>query len=509
MNRDLFQRALPWIALSGFAFVYYITSPRGLSFWWSDATRHAMTGVFLADVLRDLPISDPLGYAERYYAKYPAIAFLFYPPLYHLILGVGFSVFGPSQAVAIGIGSIFAFAYAAGVFALARRWLPTPVALAGAVLAATLPEVLLWGRQVMLDVPYLAMLAWAGWALAVYAEDKKEGMLWLALMLCMAATFTKLNALFFSPLFLIAAHRRYGWGFLRERTIWMAALAGAAVLLPFIVFMALFNPYNVTNLVDHPFAHTGYFNNLTYYLRVLPDQMSWPLVILSVIGTAFLFARGDHRESFVVRILLAWTVLSYTAFTLISVKEPRHSLPVTMPLSLFAAFAVWRIAPSAKRWVPLSLAVAFGAWSIVSHAVPRVDGYAEVARAAAQAAPAGTNLLFSGYRDGNFIFALRTETHRADLSVLRADRMLLDVSVYLETARYRERTQTEILSLIENAGIDIVVLQPGFQQRLQPLRELQELVESPEFQEISRHPINGNFALPDREIVIYRRTNVR
>ena len=46
-----------------------------------DEAQHAVTGLFVADALRDLPLRHPIQYARVYYAQYSAIAILHWPPL--------------------------------------------------------------------------------------------------------------------------------------------------------------------------------------------------------------------------------------------------------------------------------------------------------------------------------------------------------------------------------------------------------------------------------------------
>ena len=52
-------------------------APHGGAFYWSDSPRHALNGVFVMDLFRDMPWEDPAGYAFRYYAQYPALTILF------------------------------------------------------------------------------------------------------------------------------------------------------------------------------------------------------------------------------------------------------------------------------------------------------------------------------------------------------------------------------------------------------------------------------------------------
>ncbi|HLI21719.1 MAG TPA: hypothetical protein VKV32_11405, partial [Stellaceae bacterium] len=40
-----------------------VTAPHHGEFWWSDAPRHALNGVFVKDFVAAMPIHDPVGFA--------------------------------------------------------------------------------------------------------------------------------------------------------------------------------------------------------------------------------------------------------------------------------------------------------------------------------------------------------------------------------------------------------------------------------------------------------------
>ena len=61
-----------------------------------DEAQHAVTGLFVSDPFRDLPIRHPLQYAYRYYAQYPGVAILHWPPLFYVFEGLSFLILGPS-----------------------------------------------------------------------------------------------------------------------------------------------------------------------------------------------------------------------------------------------------------------------------------------------------------------------------------------------------------------------------------------------------------------------------
>lgn len=95
-------------------------SPRGGAFWWSDAARHALNAAFVTDLLRDLPWQDPAGYAYRYYAQYPALTILFYPPLLYALTAPFYALFGVSHEVALLVVFLHYFAFGLGCWRLAR-----------------------------------------------------------------------------------------------------------------------------------------------------------------------------------------------------------------------------------------------------------------------------------------------------------------------------------------------------------------------------------------------------
>jgi hypothetical protein len=51
---DWFWSALSIILLACLAAYFFLTSPTDGDFWWFDSSRHAMNGVFLLDLLREL-----------------------------------------------------------------------------------------------------------------------------------------------------------------------------------------------------------------------------------------------------------------------------------------------------------------------------------------------------------------------------------------------------------------------------------------------------------------------
>ena len=73
---------------------------RGEFDYYVDEAQHGVTGLFMADALRDFPVTHPVQYAYTYYAQYPAVAILHWPPLFYVFEGLSFLLLGPSAMAA-------------------------------------------------------------------------------------------------------------------------------------------------------------------------------------------------------------------------------------------------------------------------------------------------------------------------------------------------------------------------------------------------------------------------
>lgn len=487
----------------------FATAPMDGSFWWSDAPRHALNGVFVRDLLRDLPLSDPVGYAQGYYVKYPALTILFYPPLFYLLSAPFYAFLGVSQATAMLVVSLHVFMFALGVFALARLWLSAPIALAVAVAAVMAPEVALWARQVMLELPAYAFAVWAIWAAVRYERDGKPLFLYLASGLLAAALYTKLTVVFFVPVLALSLLRREGFTLLRGRHAWIAAGLFFLALTPLAAMTILFgqsNVQSVAGIADAPVERWSVAGWL-WYLRLFPGELGWPMLGFGTLGAALALTanRRPSDRRFAV-ILAAWFAVGYAFLSLIDLKEARHSIYILLPIIFSAGYAMTRLLP--ERVAPACAVVAAFAYSINTlafHPVPRVDGYREAAEFVAAVAPQNSVVLFSGKRDGSFVFAMRQLESRADLSTVRADKLLLRVAVRRELGvAEKAYSEAEIADLIGRLGAHYVVAQTDFWTDLEQMRRLQSALRSPRFEVVKRIPVTSNVPTEDRELVIYR-----
>lgn len=89
-------------------------------FWYQgDAVRHAANGLFWKDFIASGEWTSPRAFARAYYARYPIINPVAYPPVFYLLEAVFYTLLGPSPYTAKVL--IFIFALMAALYTLA--WL--------------------------------------------------------------------------------------------------------------------------------------------------------------------------------------------------------------------------------------------------------------------------------------------------------------------------------------------------------------------------------------------------
>lgn len=143
---------------------------------------------------------------------------------------------------------------------------------------------------------------------------------------------------------------------------------------------------------------------------------------LAVAGlVAFVAGRIPALKGWPACLLVGWAVIGYVFFTAIAVREPRHLMTALPPLAILAACGLGHM-PTRRVDGIVTLAIGAGvlAWTVAYDLVPTVIGYKQMADYVADGVPTNARVLFSGYRDGNFVFDLRMREDRRDIATIRA-----------------------------------------------------------------------------------------
>jgi len=434
-------------------------------FWWSDASRHAMDGVFIYDFVRDGRWSDWREYALRYYAQYPALGFAFYPPFFAVVEAVFFALFGISAFAA----RLTVLAFALVGVVLWHQWIQrlagSAVAFVSAVFLITSPTVVLWAREVMLEMPALALLIASCFFLDRFTRSRHPRHLYLSVLMAGGAAWTKQTAVFLVPVLMIYITVMETPRFWRTRPAWISVLWGVILFVPLGAYTLHFGGVAMDISVgDVNFGIPRFsLRSFTYYLVELPRAVGGLVVLLAAIGL-YAILRSPERQRWSLPLL--WALIYYLFAWYVSIKQGRYIYFWLPPFAVFAAWGALRLVTLrvVPRTVACGLLILFCAYRVVAaHAIPprSVSGY-ERAAAYVMAHPQGKVVLFDGYYGGNFIFHVRRHDPRKSLIVLRADKMFNPMRAMRVVGEVQlVRSPEEIRRLLDAYGVNQVVVENG------------------------------------------------
>src|SRR5271157_1577838 len=507
---SIWQDVVFLLLLTFAVFLLFRTSPRAGDFWWSDAPRHAMDGVFYRDMARSMPLSHLKQWATDYYLQYPAVTVLFYPPLFAVVEAIFFSLFGVSHTVAQLTVSVFVLATAFGTYFLTRQWISRVSAFSCALLFIGTPGMALWGRQVMLEIPAIAFLVWSAYFFFRYSDSERPRDLYLVAAFVVAGAYTKQTIIFIVPVYLLTLCYAYGKGIFHRSEVWWSALLLGVGMLPLVAFTWLWGRVNLNQSVGGDWVEYSRRSlaGWIYVARQWPSQVGW-----AVLGLAFVYCDGAMlwKRWRLPRAALfffgVWVVTGYLFFTLIALKEPRHPILVVFPLVFFAVVAILRVLPvGVGRYAVLALAVGIFADTLVAEKVPYVSGYRAAAQFVCSVAPQDSVVLFSCMRDGSFIFNVRSTPECKNLTVIRSDKLLLRVAVDREKFGVKELgvNESQFRELLGYYGVGHIVAEPDFWNDLQSMQMLVAVLHQDQFKLLTTIPVVSNLPHKDSRLEIYQ-----
>ena len=491
-------------------FLLFETSPRAGDFWWSDAPRHAMDGVFYYDLFRTLPLAHLKQWAMDYYIQYPAVTVLFYPPLFALVEAVFFGLLGVSHFTAQLTVSAFLLAAAYGTYFLARRWLGHIVAFSTALLFIGLPAIAFWGRQVMLEIPAFAFLIWGAYFFFRYLDSVKARDLYLMTGLLLAAAYTKQSIVFVVPVYPLTLYSVYGKQMFRRKEFRWSAVIFCLGIVPLTLFTWFWGRLNVKQAAGDTWLDSSRttLSGWLYVAQHWPNQVGWIALTLAVVYCVGAFFQKEWRLANAVMVFfIAWLVTGYVFFSLVALKLERYTIFLTFPLVFFAIFALSRGLPTKLAPVVTGvLALGVFTHTLITEHVPFVSGYRAAAEYVCSVAPTDSVVLFSGRRDGSFIFNVRTLQDCKDLTVIRSDKLLLSLvgNRYLFGVKEVGVTEPELQQMLVRYGVRYIVLQPNFWSDLKSMQMLVELLRQDQFKLLKTVPVVGYQEDDEGQLEIYQ-----
>lgn len=278
----------------------------------------------------------------------------YYPPLAPLAASMFYFVFPPDMDSAIWIlNQLFLALLLVGVYRLGARLVAPEGGLLAAVVVTSFPVITLQSRIFMLDIPTMAMTAWAIYGLLRTENFQRPGPSVLFGALAGLATLTKWTSLFFIflPLtyVLIQAFKsedrlKRGRNVLGAFAVWLLIILPwfTAHLSNLLVMSSKFG-YSVAVKKGDPPIFTA--PSLFFYARVLPRDIHFLWLLFFAVGTVFYF-RDELKKN---PILILWILGGYAILTLIRNKDIRYCMPYLPAVALIATG--WIKYPRWNPWI--------------------------------------------------------------------------------------------------------------------------------------------------------------
>jgi hypothetical protein len=472
----------------------------GDPYYNNDAPRHLLTGAFYADFFRELPLADPVAFAKTYYAHYPALGIVHWPPLFHVILGGAFAVFGVSQGTAAAVMTAFLAIAVVGWFLLTRPLVGTGVAFWSALLFPLAPEFFGLAGSLMLEVPTLAWMILAVLAFDRFLRIDRDNWLWLGVLCAICAALTRPHGLIvLGPLTATwyASRRR---DLLRRKAFWAAVLAGA---------LPVGSYYLISTRLDHSnwsmLAHCSAFA-WPGLGRPLLLAAGWPILAVSGLGLVWTLARLARREP-VPWPLLGWVAATAAMWLALSYRPSRflvYAWPALVTLGLHALAAAAPRLRTAPHLAGMGLLI-LCCLNLSPRIQPPLGGYRDAAVAALQAT--GTNrLFFQGRMDGTFIWLVRQLSPDLDAAVFRASKVLATGEDRLHH-NYQPLVEApdEVIRTLDELGVDVVVTEDVPEMDQPPFHAFRRALDSDRFQRIAVFRLrNAEGRIFARTLTLYR-----
>lgn len=483
----------------------------------ADAFSHAINGVFIYDFIKDMPLENPYEYAVQFYAKYPNLTLPYHPPFFHTVEAITFFICGISPFSARL--SIVFFSVLAVIFwyLFIKSMYKKEVAFVSSIFLITVPTIVFFSREVMLEMPTLAMIIISIYLWHVAIDKQKKRYLIYCAIITGLSMWTKQTAIFLLPLFLchILINKKIKMLFTREGITAIVILL--VLLIPLSIVTMKFARFAViqavesvqtvelgktvattvktisdTKITDH---------NIFYYMKELPGIVSWPLMVLSILSLIIYLCKLEIKQ---ISFILLWIAFVYIMITYISVKETRYAYFGIPPFCLLAGLLYDKINLKFKK-IPLAQ-IAISIFCIVqiqtAYALtPRyIGGYEEAAKFVIQEFK-GSTVLVSAYFHGNFIFHVRKYDTSKNIVVLRESKILPN-PLKRGDPNYNNE---EIHTILRDYGIKYIVTESVDRKSQRPrMYLLRKIMQSDQFELIKRIKLDTNMALyENHEIHIY------
>ena len=161
-----------------------------------DMPRHMMNGVYFCDLISDLPVTDPVKHAYRYFARYPALSLGHHP----LLLGIAevpfYYIFGISVFSARLTIVFFSIIAIIAWFLLVRSIYDETISFCSSLLLATNPFIVKMSQIVMPEMLALALIILGTYLFLRFSETNNKKYIFFSAIVLLLSVYSKHISIF-------------------------------------------------------------------------------------------------------------------------------------------------------------------------------------------------------------------------------------------------------------------------------------------------------------------------
>jgi hypothetical protein len=470
--------------------------------YFGDEMRHAVTGAFFRDAYVDMPFDAPRQYVFDYYAKYPALGLIYWPPGFHMVEGVFFLLFGISVTVSRFTVLCYALLGVWSLYRVLRFDFPAHRAWLATLLFSFIPYVLLYSRVTMLEIPGVATCLLALYFWRRFERDGRNRDLWLTGLVSMAAMMTSQKSGVLA--FIVAVHFlvRWRWDLLKRWQVWAAAAVNGAVVIAWYRFSLGQTAFSLDRITGTSAAESVFqLGHFALYPFWVPRQMGNLLAALAVLGILVALVRQLQQHQF----LWAWLIGTELFFSLIQEKDLRHTMVWLPVLAYFAVYFVEEFFLR-RRWALVAGGALVAYFVVLGFMTPRPKLWGVAAAAEyVVAQPESDVIYYQGFLNGNFIFHVR-QLDPEKRRVVAREKQVVAIRIYEgENSRRVISTPQQVIDFFRQWGIRYAVVEEG--DFIQGLAVVNETIRSGPFVPMREFTITtNNPQAPPRRLTVYRFT---
>jgi len=492
---------LSHILVSAVAILIFVTDASNSGLWHPDAPSHALNGVFYRDMIQDRGFLDPVRYGERYYVQYPSLTIGMYPPVFYAVEAGLYTAFGVSAAVAKLAVLLFTLLGANVFCLLCRYWFPTWIAGTGSVLFLIQPVTLFGQKNVMLEMPALAISLCSLWFLYRIAKKPTGSDPVLGPLFTAMAFLTKQTAGFLLPVWVVWLTLRKRWALLRSKVFVFSSLLGIAFLVPW-VFINLTVGRSYLSAFALEERHVG--SNLLYYAGHISEIISYPLAFLCLCSI-LLFWRLKETDGY--QLALLWSASALVFICLMGYATPRYAIFLVPALVILSMYSLQLFVDRFRKrgvWAVLSLAL------ICSHAYPRwawsskdVTGFEPAVDFILRDSQC-VSVLYDGYFNSNFIYNMRARDRERRVFVFRASKLVFSTRMIADLG-YREliKDAEGFYDALDRNAIKYVVQEGKDSMKTAANSRLRRWVQGKKFKLIDEYPLTEHGLGSSGKLLVY------